>query len=140
MKKLFFTLVFLGLALLNKAQVPTNITNGNWQSAVLRADGATIVEGVESYCMKVTCNGEEFIVIKFKNTNNYKVAVEWTDAIYYNGNWHSASNTKKVYVNANSESIGDCTGDIKLKVGINSIISFPAGLGHYSTMGLTVKQ
>ncbi|MBK9282941.1 MAG: hypothetical protein IPM51_01325 [Sphingobacteriaceae bacterium] len=140
MKKLLITLVLLGSVLFGKAQVPTNITNGTWQSAVLRADGATSVEGVESYCMKVTCNNEEFIVIKFKNTNNYKVAVEWTDAIYYNGNWNPSTGTKKIYVDANSESIGDCNGNIKLKLGVNSIISFPAGLGHYSTMGLTVKQ
>lgn len=140
MKKLLLSLAFFGAMLASKAQAPSNIVAGSWQNAAIRADGQTMVNGVEPSCMKMTCNNEEYIVIKFKNTNNYQVAVEWTDAIYYNGVWSQGSNTKKVYVPANSESTGSCSGEIKLRVNINSIVNLPSGSGHYSTMGLTVSQ
>lgn len=140
MKKLILSLAFFGAMLVSKAQAPSNIVAGSWQNAAIRADGQTSVNGVEPSCMKVTCNNEEFIVVKFKNTNNYIVAVEWKDGIYYNGVWNSGTLTKKLYINPNSEAIGDCNGDIKLKVNINSIVNLPAGSGHYATMGLTVSQ
>jgi hypothetical protein len=141
MKKLILIIAFLCSFAVIKAQAPSNIVSGNWQSAVLRADGQTNVNGVESYCMKMSCNGEDYIVIKLKNTNNYQVKVEWTDAIFYNGVWNPANGVKKLVLPASSESAGDCSGEIKLRVSINSILNnLPAGSGHYSTMGLAVIQ
>jgi hypothetical protein len=142
MKQLILSLVFVAASLFTKAQSPSNIVTGSWQNAILRADGRTIVDDVEAYCMKTTCNGEDFITIKFKNNNNYQVAVEWVDAIYLNNVWNypQSQTPKKVYVPANSDFAGSCGGEIKLKLQINSIVAVPDGSGHYTVSGLTVSQ
>jgi hypothetical protein len=133
MKKLIFT-IFVFASFLSKAQ--------NWQNAVLRADGVTAINGVEAYCMQTICNNEEVVLVKFINKNNYKVRLEWVDAIFVNGVWYypQNKNPKVFYVEANSETAGECAGQEKLKVKIGSIIDNPKNFGHYTVSGLVINQ
>lgn len=139
MKKfIFLALAFFCLQNLNAQQTQ----NQNWQNAVLRADGRTEVNNVEAWCQKVTCDGEEYVLIKFINKNDYRVGVEWIDAIWINGTWFYApepNNKKVLYLEAKSTVSGDCTGEPKLKVRISNIINNPADFQHYTVSGLITK-
>jgi len=133
MKKIILIL-FFSVSFLSKAQ--------NWQNAILRADGVTAINGVEAYCMNTSCDNEDFVLIKFINTNNYKVRLEWVDAIFVNGVWYypQNKNPKVFYLEANSETVGQCNGEAKLKVKVGSIIDNPKNFGHYTVSGLVINQ
>jgi hypothetical protein len=136
MKKLTLILTLTIAAFTFKAQ-----QSGTWQNAILRADGLNQIDGVEAYCMKTTCNDEDFVLIKFVNKNSYKVRVEWKDAIFVNGTWYYSNNPNKVLVLApNNETIGQCEGTDKLKVNISSIIENPKNFGHYTVSGLAINK
>src|SRR6266498_1174437 len=106
MRRLTYILAFTIAALTFKAQQAVT-----WKNAILRSDGQSQLEGVQSFCQKTTCNGEDVVLIKFVNNNNYKVRVEWTDAIWVKGVWYYAKNAaKKVLVlDANSTTVGQCS-------------------------------
>jgi hypothetical protein len=142
MKKLFVSLLFICVTFLGKAQVPSNITPGTWQNAILRADGSNIVGGVEAYCMKGTCNSDDFVWIKLVNNNNFQIGVQWVDAIYVNNTWNHQQTqiTKTIYIPANSAIEGNCTSDPKLRVLINTITNSTDPNKHYTVEGLSVTQ
>lgn len=123
-------------------QSPTNLVSGQWQSAMLRSDGKVVLNGVEAYCTKATCNGTEYIFIKFVNTNNYQVKLEWVDGIYLNGVWNYSQNPnpKEFVIAAGATAEGSCNGDIKLKVTVNSLVNDPSPNKHFSVTGLKVTQ
>ena len=79
---------------------PNNLNQPIWKNAILRSDGQTVLNKVEAYCSKTICDGEEFILIKFVNKNNFKVSVEWVDAIFVKGVWYYSKNPnpKKLYL------------------------------------------
>ena len=113
-----------------------------WKTAILRADAVTEINGVEAFCMRTTCGTEDFVLIKFVNKNNYKVRVEWKDAIYVNGEWFYSKNQspKKLDLDPNNNIAGQCEGSEILKVKIISIIDNPKDFGHYTVSGLvTIK-
>jgi hypothetical protein len=136
MKKILFTFCSVIFFLALSAQQ----NNQNWQNAILRADGLTQLNGVEAFCAKVSCSSEDYIIIKFQNNNNYRVRVEWTDAIFVNGVWfYSQSGQKAVMLEANSSKEGSCSVEPKLTAKISSIIASPSDFQHYTVSGLTVK-
>ena len=114
----------------------------SWQSAVLRADGSMDVGGVETFCLRTTCGNEDIILIKFINKNDFKVRVEWIDAIKTAGGWiYSKNSTPKILnLEPGATVIGQCDGMEKLKLKVNSILENPIDFGHYATSGLiTIK-
>lgn len=123
-------------------QSPTNLVSGQWQSALLRSDGKVVLNGVEAYCTKSNCNGTEYVFIKFVNTNNYQVKLEWIDGIYFNGVWNYSQNPnpKQFVIAAGATAEGTCNGDIKLKVTVNSLVNDPSPNKHFSVTGLKVTQ
>ncbi len=113
-----------------------------WQSAVLRADGLMNVDGVETFCLRTTCGNDDIILIKFVNNNDFKVRVEWIDAIKTESGWIYSKNTSPKILNLEPGAtvIGQCDGMEKLKLKINSILDNPTAFGHYATSGLiTIK-
>jgi hypothetical protein len=138
MKKTFLTFCCVAFFFVLNAQ---QVNPQNWQNAILRADGLTQMNGVEAFCAKVSCDNEDYILIKFQNNNNYRVRVEWTDGIFVNGVWYYAqgSGQKAMMVDAGGSKEGSCTGEPKLKVKISSIIANPSDFQHYAVSGLTVK-
>jgi hypothetical protein len=143
MKRLLISCLFLALFCSMNAQIPTNLTNGVWQNALVRADGKTSLNGVEAYCTKSTCGTDDYVLVKFVNTNAYQVAVEWIDGIYVDGNWIYSQNPtpKKIYVPASTNAEGVCNGgEIKLKVMISSLTNSSDPNKHFSVTGLTVTQ
>lgn len=135
MKHLFITLLFLFSCSFLKSQ-----NNNNWQNAILRADGLTQLEGVEAFCQRVNCEGQEHILVKFVNNNSQKVRIEWIDGVYMNGAWfYSANpNAKVLYLEPNSTLIGSCAESGKLKIAVSSIQNNPQDFQHYCVSGLTV--
>ena len=123
-------------------QLPSNLVQGIWQSALLRADGLTEIDGVEAYCKLISCNQEEFIAIKFVNKNNYVVNVEWKDAVFHNGNWYYSANPnyKTLNIPANSTTEGACQGVLNLKLSKNSIQDVPQTFEYFSVSGLKIVQ
>ncbi len=118
------------------------VAGNTWQSAILRADGLMEVEGVEAYSIRTNCGSEDVVLVKFVNKNNYKVRVEWVDAIKTESGWiYSKSQTaKSLYLEPGATLVGECKGLEKLKVNINSILSDPQSFGHYSVSGLTTTK
>jgi hypothetical protein len=141
MKKITLIIALTISALTFKAQQPS-IAGQTWQNAILRADALTEIDGVESYCLHTTCNNEDVVLIKFINKNNYKVRVEWVDAIKVDGQWvYPKNQTPKVlYLDPNNTVVGDCNGLDKLKVKVSSIINNPKDFKHYTVSGLVTKQ
>ena len=145
MKKITIILALAFSAVFYKAQqmnaLPANANITNWQDAILRADGLTEVDGVEAYSMKTTCGTEEVVFIKFVNKNNYKVRVEWVDAIKTAGGWIYAKtkSPKSLYIEPGNTIIGQCNGLDKLKVNISSILDNPQDFGHFAVSGLVTK-
>jgi hypothetical protein len=136
MKKILLTFCSVVFFLAFNAQQNTQ----NWQNAILRADGFTQVNGVEAFCAKVSCNNEDYIIIKFQNNNNYRVRVEWTDAIFVNGVWfYAQSGQKAMMLEAKSSMEGSCSTEPKLTARISSIIANPSDFQHYTVSGLIVK-
>lgn len=129
-KILIMIWVFLMVALLSKSQVNNN--------AIIRSDGRTIIDGIEAHYARTICNDEKCILIQFKNNNNYIVKVEWTDAIFVNGNWFYAKDRKSVMLQPGITT-GDCN-DFKMKLKITSIIEDPSKFEHYTVSGLTVRK
>ncbi|MBK9284240.1 MAG: hypothetical protein IPM51_07940 [Sphingobacteriaceae bacterium] len=123
-------------------QLPSNLVIGNWQNAILRADGLTEIDGVEAFCQLTVCNQQEFIIIKFINKNNYAVNVEWKDAVFHNGNWYYASNpnNKTLNIPANSTAEGSCQGALNLKLSKNSIQDVPQTFEYFTVSGLKIIQ
>lgn len=142
MKKLSFIILLAVLSFTSLAQSKTNLNAGatNWQNAILRADGKTEMDGIEAYCMKTTCEGEDFILIKFINKNEYKVVVQWVDAIFINGVWYYPQNQNpvKIQLDAKNTLAGQCEVAGKLKVKISSIINNPKDFQHYTVSGLEI--
>ncbi len=145
MKKLTLILALTISAFTFKAQI--NVVAGGpvaaavanpWQDAVLRADGLTEVEGVEAYSMRTTCGNQDVVLIKFVNKNNYKVRVEWKDAIKTPSGWvySNVQTPKSLYLEPGNTVVGQCNGLDKLKVGVNTVINNPQDFGPFSVSGL----
>ena len=136
MKKILIILSFI--TCVTRAQVINTV----WNQAILRADGKTEINGVEAYSMKTICGNDEFVLIKFINKNNYKVSVEWKDAIKIFGDWvYSKDQTPKTLnIDANANIEGQCNGIVTLKVKIKSIIDNPIDFGYYTVSGLTTTK
>ncbi len=142
MKKLTLILALAIAALNFKGQQSAVSNRDPWQSAVLRADGLLDVEGVEAYSMRTTCGTNEVVLIKFVNKNNYRVRVEWKDAIKTAGGWiySKTAAPKTLYLEPGNTVLGDCGGLEKLKVSVGSIIDNPQDFGYFSVSGLvTIK-
>lgn len=144
MKKLALVLSLLVFSLYAKAQDKKTHTDPSgkvWQNAVLRADGVTELDGVEAFCDKTTCNGEDVVFIKFINNNDYKVRIEWQDAIRVNGVWYYSKTTSKIfYLDAKSTTTGQCDGEPKLKVNVASIIDNPKKFQYFTLSGLAINK
>ena len=145
MKKSAYIFLLIVLAFTSKSQNKINslnLTALNWQNAILRADGQTAIDGVEAYCSKAICGNEEFVFIKFVNKNEYKLVVQWVDAIFVNGTWFYSKNQNpvKIQLDANNDTAGECEGSEKLKVKISSIINNPKDFQHYTVSGLQITK
>lgn len=145
MKKAFLSIIFVVSFVIAKSQAPVNINNNqvqNWQNAILRADGLTEIEGVEALCLKTKCNNEDVVLVKLINKNNFRVGVEWVDAIFVNGVWYYPKNSpkKKLFIEANSTIEADCNGTEKLKVSIAGILNDPKDFQHYTVSGLQIVK
>lgn len=145
MKKTIFIIFLTVLSIGSWAQAKKIHTDGNgkiWQNAVLRADGFTELNGVEAFCDKTICDGEEYVFIKFINNNDYKVRVEWKDAVWVNGVWYYSKNenNKVFYLDPKSTTTGQCDGEQKLKVKISSIIDDPQSFQHFTVSGLAINK
>lgn len=137
MKKFILTLFLFGSIAFANAQAGII-----WKNAILRSDGQTSLNGVEAFCAKTVCQGEEYVLIKFKNNTNAKVSVEWVDAIFVNQVWYYSANPnpKKFYIDANSTVEGTCGGEIKLQLKINSILQDPLTFEHFTVSGLAINK
>jgi hypothetical protein len=137
MKRITFIIALAVASFTFKAQQA-----GTWQNAILRSDGRVQMDGVQAFCQKTTCNGEDVVLVKFVNNNNYKVRITWVDAIWVKGVWYyPKNNAEKVMVlDANSNTVGQCGGEEKLSVKITGIIENPADFGHYTVSGLAINK
>lgn len=141
MKKIAFITLLTLITFISKAQAKPSLTDVNgivWQNAILRADGVTEIEGVEAYYLKTKCANQEFVLIKFINNNNFRVGVQWLDAVWVNGVWFYSknNNSKKVYIEANETITGSCESENKLKVNVSTIIDKKTEFQHFTVSGL----
>ena len=103
---LFFTLLFFIYL-----HTSLNAQTGKWQEGFARADGFTVVNGVEIQFQQVNCNGNASLFLKLINNNNYTVELSWEDAVLNSNNdWVKNKNTflKSVTLNPNEKLEGSC--------------------------------
>ena len=84
MKKCFFPFLavfLLGTTLFSFAQQPANkasaIDNASWQPAKISSDGQNSINGVEFLKKIEKCNGEELLLVRAINKNNYPINIQW---------------------------------------------------------------
>lgn len=109
-------------------------SNAAWEPVKLDVAGHNIVNEVEGAFKKITCDNEEFIVIKFTNKNKYPVEIKWYDAILIkNNSWFKKDNStakKTLKIEANESIEGKCFDEnnsiclIKLKDFINDVSDY----------------
>jgi len=143
MKKSAFIILLTVVSLTTWAQnkiASINTSAQTWQNAILRADGKIEIDGVEAYCAKATCGNEEFVFVKFINKNEYKVVVQWVNAIFVDGVWYYSKNQNpaKMQLEPKNDTAGQCEGSEKLKIKISSIIDNPKDFQHYTVSGLEI--
>ena len=92
--------------------------------------------------MRTTCMAEDIVLIKLVNKNDYKVRVEWVDAIKTDEGWiySKSKNTKSMYLEPGATIIGQCDGLEKLKVNVNSILENAVAFRYFSVSGLTTTK
>lgn len=96
---------------------------GTWEPVKLDVAGHTVVKKVAVFFQKISCNDEEYIVIKFVNNNDFPVTVKWYDAVQLiSENWIKKDdvNPKKILeIPAKSEIKGDCISNDNLDCILN---------------------
>ena len=106
MKNCFLTLS--AIALLMLPLVLFSQDNGNlagvrsirtWQPVKITSEGSNIVNGVEFYKKTELCSGQEVVIVKVNNKNNYPVNIQWKDAL---------GNPEKLTINEVSQIEGSC--------------------------------
>ncbi|MDY0160936.1 MAG: hypothetical protein RBR64_06315 [Bacteroidales bacterium] len=88
-----------------------------WEPIGLTLTGNNVYQGVEAYYRLTECNGEYSIILKFVNTNNQKIRLEWEDAIFTNNQeWVTNINdsgVKSLIIYPNSEISCSCSQPIE---------------------------
>ena len=91
-----------------------------WQPIYLNIVGDNKMNGVEASYQVSTCNGEEMIYIKFVNSNNYPVKIEWFDAVFTQAstwiNKEKDSDKKSLTLAAKAEAKGECSKKLYLEL------------------------
>lgn len=87
--------------------------NQQWTEAFARADGATMVKGVEVLSLQGECNGNDVIFIKMINHNDYEVKFDWNNAMLVNESWMDNPNQNvksSIVIEPKGEVAGSCAG------------------------------
>lgn len=131
MKKTLFSIAFSFSTLLLTAQ--------NWQEATIRADGQTVINGLEAQYQIVSCQLEDYVLIRFVNHNNFPVTASWTNAVYIKGSWNYASNSSSLTIQASQNTEGICQTENALLVPLKQF-NLNDKPEHFSVSGLTVTK
>lgn len=115
-----------------------------WEPIYLLVTGHNVMDGVEASFKLGACNGEDVVLIKFKNQNDYPVKLEWADAIFsYELKWiyRKEINAKKsISIKAKESVEGDCTihQQPDLVVKVKDFVSNKENVKRYLTSQLIV--
>lgn len=114
-----------------------------WEPIGLTLTGSNnIYHGVEAYYRLTECNGEYFIILKFINTNEQKVMLEWKDAIFTNNQEWITNNDigrKSLTINPNSAIFCNCSQPIEeLFVKVKDFISNVEDFRKYRTVSFKI--
>jgi hypothetical protein len=137
MKKIIlmsFLLIFLAFSQAGFSQTP------DWTPIFLTASGHHVKYGVEAYYQRAACGSDEVIFIKFVNTNNHPVKLEWYNAIFTQDiTWvHNNNQLFSLIVPASTGNTGECTGEAVLMVQLSDFIADPTKFKRFTTSQLTV--
>lgn len=95
----------------------------NWQPVYLTVSGSHELEGIEAWFAPGTCNGVSVVFIKFVNTNNQAVTLQWYPSVFtQDRTWitHSGDgDLQSLTLDASSELSGSCGGVPTLIVDLN---------------------
>ncbi|MBL4657413.1 MAG: hypothetical protein JKX73_05390 [Flavobacteriales bacterium] len=87
----------------------------DWQKAMVNAAGGNYSQGVDVFFKNVACGDQDQVILKFVNTNEYEVLIEWADAFYTDDKqWiHNERNDKgrEIVLGAKQKIEGNC--DVK---------------------------
>lgn len=133
--RLFILPFFLILSLVVKAQT------SDWTPVFLTPSGNHVVKGVEAYFQQATCESNGVVFIKFVNTNDYAVNLEWYNAIFTQElQWiHREDDKKSILIPAATTLNGSCNGELILSVDLSLFVQDPAQFKRLSTVGLIIN-
>ncbi|MEW6469235.1 MAG: hypothetical protein AB1458_09935 [Bacteroidota bacterium] len=134
-KSTLFVLVLL-LASFISAQSQTL----QWTPIFLNPKGDNLVDGVEAYFARGTCDGKEVVFIKFINHNSYNVKISFYDAVFTQDiKWVNKQETQRtIEIASKSEAIGQCGQEAHLVVDLATFISSAEEFKKYCSAGFTV--
>lgn len=138
MKLPFTHLVLLPLILLSLAG---KAQSSDWTPVFLTPSGNHIVKGVEAYFQAGTCDNQGVVYIKFVNTNNYPVNLEWHNAVFTTGlTWiHQETDRKSLTIPANTSLEGSCQGEPMLVVNLSQFLNDSSQFKRLSTVELLIN-
>ena len=136
----FFTITF---AILMSIQFSMNAQGHVWLDGLARADGFTIVNGVEFQFQQAKCNGADVVFLKVINNNNHAVELTWEDAVLNSDNtWvkSKSNNVKSIKLDANQKIEGACEGKAQTLLLNLSDFSIKNNFKYFRASQLNIKQ
>lgn len=137
MKYLYITLIFLQLYIFANAQ-----NSHQWQNIFLKPTGDNVQDGVAAFYKVDECNGQKVVFLKFINTNNYSVQIEWYDGIFtIDKEWKKfldADHLKTLNLAPGKEISGECNDSI-MSIKISDFVN-PEKFKRYGTFYFEVNN
>ena len=93
-----------------KAQIKNDL---EWIPVLISHDGTNTNEGIEASYALTNCGGNETVLLKLKNTNNFSVKTQWVNQVITKDGKENYGNSKITFfaLPPNSEKAGDCSGN-----------------------------
>lgn len=137
-KILFFSFFLFSISIQNIFS-----SNPDWQTIYLTPGGGNMMDGVEAYFQLESCNGEDVVLVKFINHNDYTVQLEWYDAVFTSSlKWinHDDERNKKILLIAPKNEVrGECTNNNpELVIRLKGFVVSKEDFKRYSTFQLNV--
>ncbi len=134
--KRFLSVITLCIPLILQAQE-------NWQPMLLTVSGHHEVNGVSAFYQLSDCGDENYILLRFENSNNFAVEVSWYDGVFtQDKQWirhHGEAAMKKIILEAHSTHFGFCGRDSLLKVLLKDFIPDKSSFYQYKALELVIN-
>jgi hypothetical protein len=119
------------------AQQPTT-----WTPIFLDPKGGNLSDGVEAWFQQGTCGNDAVVFVKFINTNEFPVSVQWYNSVFTTElKWiNKEKEIKTLKLEARAALAGSCESESVLVIKLSDFISDPSQFKRFTSTNLTVNK